>query len=63
MKSKTSKVKKDRRSAFIETALLSILLTSLYYSNSGRQKAILQQSPDLMQVSPSSQNQAASQQF
>ena len=63
MKNKTRKIQKDRRSAFVETALLSILLTSLYYANSGRQKAILHQSSDLMQVSPSSPNQAASQQL
>ena len=63
MKIKTSKIKKNRRSAFIETALLSLLLTSLYYSNSGRQKAILQQSSDYRASFPSSQNQAASQQF
>lgn len=61
MKKKTSKTKKYSRSAFIETALLTLLLISTYYSNSGRQKAILQQGSNSIQSSPFQQNQDTSQ--
>ena len=54
---------KHSRSAFIESALITLLLISTYYSDFDRQEASFTQGSNSIQIYPSQQSQPTSQRF